>query len=229
MLIFEQILLAIILLLLCSTVCTAQQGECVRYYSLICAQFHKFRLSNEMHLSGLVQRHRVNCVWTWTAPVFYLLCFALPWFVTRIVTSNLELKFTMLTPWFLVKNHNIMLPEFIKGGHVSPAVAEHAMDTGHSITFKWTEVCILDSYPCLQQRCTLESWHILQQPNPINRNPGLLPPVYHHVIHAHACTWPPLFMRECICTTTAIEISFVSMFVVWCLHVCIICNWRRSL
>ena len=47
-----------------------------------------------------------------------------------------------------------------------------------------TEVCIFDSCLSLQQRCTLESWYLLQQPHTINK----LLSVYNQLIYAQAPT-----------------------------------------
>ena len=59
---------------------------------------------------------------------------------------------------------------------MTSALAEHAMDTGHDID--WSDAQVIDASPLLQQRCTLESWHIRRQPQPLNRERGMLPTVY---------------------------------------------------
>ena len=59
---------------------------------------------------------------------------------------------------------------------MNSALAEHAMDTGHEI--KWLDATIINANPLLHQRCNLESWHIREQPLPLNRERGTLPPVY---------------------------------------------------
>ena len=63
---------------------------------------------------------------------------------------------------------------------MTSALAEHAMDTGHDID--WSDAQIIDASSLLQQRCTLESWHIRRQPQPLNRERGMLPTVYDQLI-----------------------------------------------
>ena len=60
------------------------------------------------------------------------------------------------------------------------ALAEHALAHHHDIA--WNEAEVLDSNPCLIQRCALEAWHIHSQPHPMNRESGLLPQLYNLLI-----------------------------------------------
>ena len=46
------------------------------------------------------------------------------------------------------------------------AVAEHAIDTGHTIDW--------GNMPFFWQRCTMETWHMGNQPNPLNRKASCL-------------------------------------------------------
>ena len=55
-----------------------------------------------------------------------------------------------------------------------------AMNAGHDID--WSDAQVIDASPLLQQRCTLESWHIRRQPQPLNRERGMLPTVYDQLI-----------------------------------------------
>ena len=56
------------------------------------------------------------------------------------------------------------------------------LDTGHDIV--WLDAQVIDASPLLQQRCTLESWHIRKQPQPLNRERGMLPTVYDQLIYS---------------------------------------------
>ena len=56
------------------------------------------------------------------------------------------------------------------------AIAEHAWQEQHNIN--WPAATILDSNQYLHSRLILESWHIHQQPDPMNRERGSLPPIY---------------------------------------------------
>ena len=56
------------------------------------------------------------------------------------------------------------------------AIAEHAWQEQHNIN--WPVATILDSNQYLHSRLILESWHIHQQPDPMNRERGSLPPIY---------------------------------------------------
>ena len=56
------------------------------------------------------------------------------------------------------------------------ALAEHAFTAGHGVDLSKAEV--LDSNPYTATRCMLESWHIQQNENKLNRERGNLPEVY---------------------------------------------------
>ena len=56
------------------------------------------------------------------------------------------------------------------------AVAEHAIKFEHSID--WDHAKVIDSHPQLYPRRFLESWHIKSKASSMNRDEGLLPPVY---------------------------------------------------
>lgn len=58
----------------------------------------------------------------------------------------------------------------------SLAVAEHVWQEQHNIDRP--AAMILDSNHYLYSRLILESWHIYQQPDPMNKERGPLPPVY---------------------------------------------------
>ena len=60
------------------------------------------------------------------------------------------------------------------------ALAEHALERDHAIA--WGEATVLDCNKHVHQRCALESWHIRQQQEPMNRERGLLPIVYDSLI-----------------------------------------------
>ena len=55
-------------------------------------------------------------------------------------------------------------------------LAEHAIN--HHYDIAWEDAIVVDADPHMYCRRTLEAWHIRQEPNPMNRDRGLLPPVY---------------------------------------------------
>ena len=59
-------------------------------------------------------------------------------------------------------------------------LVEHTLEQDHAIT--WGEATVLDFNKHVHQRCTFEVWHIWRQQEPINREWGLLPPVYDSLI-----------------------------------------------
>jgi len=77
----------------------------------------------------------------------------------------------------------------LTSGHTfKSAVAEHTVDTGHTID--WGGAQVVDSHPNLHQRCILEAWHIQKEPHTINKEKGQLHQIYHHLTQAQArsCT-----------------------------------------
>ena len=62
------------------------------------------------------------------------------------------------------------------GDENASAIAEHAWGCHHHIDWEAAEV--VDSNPDWYPRCLMESWHIHKEPNSMNRERGLLPPVY---------------------------------------------------
>ena len=62
------------------------------------------------------------------------------------------------------------------GGTNTPAIVVHVWQEQQSIN--WPVAMILDSSQYLNSRLILESWHIHQQPDPMNRERGSLPSVY---------------------------------------------------
>ena len=75
---------------------------------------------------------------------------------------------------------NHRLPEHrraIRNGNVTAsALAEHVWSTGHYVDLSSAEV--IDSNPYVTTRCLLESWHIQNHPNTLNREKGTLPLEY---------------------------------------------------
>ena len=67
------------------------------------------------------------------------------------------------------------------------AIAEHAMDTGHTID--WDNAQIMALMPKFYQRITLETWYMRSQPHGLNREEGVLPSVYNTLISGS---------RECV-------------------------------
>ena len=64
---------------------------------------------------------------------------------------------------------------------MTSVLAEHTMDTMHKIA--WEDAEVLASNPHPHQRCAIEAWHIWSQPLRLNREAGLLPPVYNGLIN----------------------------------------------
>ena len=62
------------------------------------------------------------------------------------------------------------------GDCANSALAEHARGCHHPVD--WDHVRVLDCYPHLHQRLTLESVHIRSQSKPVNRDLGIMPQVY---------------------------------------------------
>jgi len=62
------------------------------------------------------------------------------------------------------------------GDTAASALAELALTAGHGVHLGKVEV--LNSNPYTATRCMLESWHIQQSENKLNREPGSLPEVY---------------------------------------------------
>ena len=55
------------------------------------------------------------------------------------------------------------------------AIAEHAVNTGHTIDWSNTQIKAVMSP--FWQRCTLETWYMRSQPHPFNWEQGILPHV----------------------------------------------------
>ena len=70
-------------------------------------------------------------------------------------------------------------------------LAEHAINQHHDIA--WEDAIVVDADPYMYRCRTLEAWHIRQEPKPMNRDRGLLPPVYDSLIRTH----PPLDTHLC--------------------------------
>ena len=79
-----------------------------------------------------------------------------------------------------VKEHRRALTN---GDPCMSALAEHAINNHHDIA--WEDAIVVDADPHMYRRRTLEAWHIRQEPNPMNRDRGLLPPVYDSLIRTH--------------------------------------------
>ena len=64
--------------------------------------------------------------------------------------------------------------------YFTSAVAEHAIKNHHVID--WNTAKVIDSHNNIYQRCYLESWHIRKKKSSMNRDEGLLPPIYNSLI-----------------------------------------------
>ena len=65
------------------------------------------------------------------------------------------------------------------------AVAAHALKFNHIID--WDNAKVIDSNPKLYPLCYLESWHIKSKNSTMNRDEGLLPPLYNSLISSTSC------------------------------------------
>ena len=79
-----------------------------------------------------------------------------------------------------IKEHRRALTN---GDPCMSALAEHAINHHHNIA--WEDVTVVDADPHMYHHRTLEVWHIHQEPKPMNRDRGLLPPVYDSLIRTH--------------------------------------------
>ena len=77
-----------------------------------------------------------------------------------------------------IKEHKRALTN---GDPCMSALAEHAINHHHDIA--WEDATVVDADPHMYRRRTLEAWHIRQEPKPMNRDRGLLPPVYDSLIN----------------------------------------------
>ena len=83
------------------------------------------------------------------------------------------------------------------GSPSASAVADHANDSGHAIA--WDYASVIDSS---SQCSALEAWHMRSQPHPLDREHGMLLPVYDRLVahtlqemdaHAHQLQVPSQF------------------------------------
>ena len=79
-----------------------------------------------------------------------------------------------------IKEHKRALTN---GDPCMSALAEHAINHHHNIA--WEDATVVDADPHMYRRRTLEAWHIRQEPKPMNRDRGLLPPVYDSLIRTN--------------------------------------------
>ena len=79
-----------------------------------------------------------------------------------------------------IKEHRRALTN---GDPCMSALAEHAINHHHNIA--WEDATVVDADPHMYRRRTLEAWHIRQEPKPMNRDRGLLPPVYDSLIRTN--------------------------------------------
>ena len=75
-----------------------------------------------------------------------------------------------------VKEHRRVLTKCLKS-----AAAEHALTTNHAID--WDHATVIDHHPHTSQCCLLESWHIVSQPESLNREVG-------HLLDVHRALLP---------------------------------------
>ena len=62
------------------------------------------------------------------------------------------------------------------------ASAEHVLNTGHQID--WSNAMVLDSSHFYYHRLYLESWYMQKQRDALNREVGILPPVYRGLMYS---------------------------------------------
>ena len=69
------------------------------------------------------------------------------------------------------------------------ALAEHVISTNHKID--WDNTTVIDRHAFTHPRCTMESWHIHQEKDALNREKGLLPDVYLTLQSSHKIDTQP--------------------------------------
>ena len=79
-----------------------------------------------------------------------------------------------------IKEHGRALTN---GDRCMSALGEHAINHHHDIA--WEDATVVDADPHMYCRQALEAWHIRQEPRPMNRDRGLLPPVYDTLVRTH--------------------------------------------
>ena len=103
--------------------------------------------------------------------------------VYRIPCGSCDMSYigeTGRTLQLRIKKHRRALTN---GDPCMSALAEHAINNHYNIA--WEDTIVVDADPHMYRRRTLEAWHIRQEPNPMNRVRGLLPPVYDSLIRTH--------------------------------------------
>ena len=68
----------------------------------------------------------------------------------------------------------------VSGDTNASAIAEHAWTNHHGVN--WEEAKVLDVCDRWHERCLLESWHMMNHPERMNRDKGILPDIYHSLI-----------------------------------------------
>ena len=69
------------------------------------------------------------------------------------------------------------------------ALAEHVISTNHKID--WDNTTVIDRHAFAHPRCTIESWHIHQEKDALNREKGLLSDVYLTLQSSHKIDTQP--------------------------------------
>ena len=65
-------------------------------------------------------------------------------------------------------------------GNITSAVAEHSVNLGHRIN--WDGAKVIRREQAWYRRCFMESWHIRQNRQSMNKDRGVLPDVYNSLI-----------------------------------------------
>ena len=103
--------------------------------------------------------------------------------VYRVLCGSCDMSYvgeTGRTLQLRIKEHRRALTN---GDPCMSTLAEHAIN--HHNNIAWEDAIVVDADPHMYRRQTLEAWHIRQEPNPMNRDRGLLPPVYDSLIRTH--------------------------------------------
>ena len=90
--------------------------------------------------------------------------------VYRIPCADCDMTYVGQTGRTLQVCRKEHLRALTNAGPQTSALAEHALAYHHDIA--WNKAEVLDSNPCLNQRCVLEAWHIRSQPHSMNRESG---------------------------------------------------------